>query len=304
MKKNTLIFFFLFFPIYTILAQSLFHVTLPKAKTLQAAESFEKIGNSYESITEHFRAREMVSKKNDKFILSWKIASLYADNGNFLESHKLFLEGAAFMQPDLPLAFELEHLQILAQNNHAKALEKIKSLALHPQIQNNFFNQSFLRLETARWFYHRGMLHSAKTLLQSTFDSKLTSKAQVLQRAIESSPSKMSPWNLLYAIIPGGVFYRFGEFFRGSLSFFTVSTLTLSSVWAFNLGSGVTGTVALLFAIRYYLDSVIQSSIFLRKRNENLAMEIKDRILHSTGGRIDFRRLYRVTWHFPKLESQ
>ncbi|MCB1200913.1 MAG: hypothetical protein KDK41_09735 [Leptospiraceae bacterium] len=272
-----------------------------------SAHQFLQLGNHYEAITEFHRSIFKESRPENIFRLNWQIASTYRLTGNREKSlstyAKTALAGQFQSSSTEYLAFQLDYLQVLSVDKPLPSYQLLRDIQSHPDILTNAELRNQLRFETAKWLFANGNHNSATTFLADPFSNvNLETRAKILRHGIQNFPTPDSAYNLMYAIIPGGVFFRYHQFARGALSFFTVGLLSAGAVISFSYGWVVTGALSAFFAARYYLDSFIQSANYLQERRLQNEKFFRDDLLSKTGGAYNFRSLAYVRFVSPGLQ--
>ncbi|RME93788.1 MAG: hypothetical protein D6767_00300 [Candidatus Hydrogenedentota bacterium] len=222
--------------------------------TLKKARFFEKKKNDFEMITE---LKRLLYHDFPRPILHFAIAKAYARSHNFYEAYshwkKIGKEYPSF--PD-----EVQYAYFLSGFDFQEHLGKVQWKQVETYYkklnQQNSKHAENFRLRSGLYLLSQGNVSSAKFLIQG-----LTGYDQVKNKFVKPQP--VSKWNLLWGIVPGGVFFRFGKWKRGFMSFTTVGALGAITVFSAIQGGVILPLLAGAFAIRYFFDSLSQSFLFL-----------------------------------------
>ena len=178
----------------------------------------------------------------------------------------------------LELLLQLTKLDIEAKNGSLTWREIRQT---EKQYQGTFtpYDQEHFRLSTASLLVKGGRFSSAKTLLRGpSLDPNWPQRRKKMQALLNKEVSRYSYANLGWGLIPGGTYLRLGEYKKALLSFSTVAALGTITALAFSGGLVVTGVVAAIFALRFYLVSFTESFATIGRLNQKMREELKRQI--------------------------
>ena len=247
---------------------------LKKSLYLSNAISFENIGNDFEAITEFKRGYFSEPAKNKPFF-ALLIAQSYERSENFEKAGQYYEKALENNFDELKINYYANVKLLSVKNNMGQLFNRdVESLFIKFRNQLNAAEKDWLKAQFIG-FQISGKNFQAANFL--TANSMLTEKYELQRKKIRwlltNPPEKYSAVNAAYAVFPGGLFFRLGKISRGALSFLTVSVLGTLSGLGVHFDRPVLAAVAGLFAIRYYVASIIES--YKELKSENLLLENK-----------------------------
>lgn len=244
-------------------------IELPADATLKKARLFTEYGNRYAANTELFRYLHYRNVSGDEYAgINYLISeNFYRQKKHPQAEEYLDRAVAAAGSPALTKALAFRRLRLQAQT----------ATDIWPLIRaygNNYASLMSIREREQLRFWAvsemiaRGDTQTASVLLRepAAYD-QFENYRMSLQKRLQQPPGRISGYNMLYSLFPGGYFFSREKFSRGLISFLTVGSLSALSVFSYRAGADLTALVSGFFSLRYYLDSINRSFIALNSEN-------------------------------------